>query len=87
MQWAGTQLINTGKLVFDDEYDEPQRQLGTLILPPDPVSIMNARPERYAMDEQTYRITQDGQQRYTMDGTARLESNLQGAQNAGTYPG
>jgi hypothetical protein len=49
--WAGTQLINKRILVSRDEYDEPQRQLGTIILPPDPVSIPNARPEPYAIDE------------------------------------
>ena len=32
-------------------WDEPQRQLGTIILPPDPVSIPNARPEPYPIDE------------------------------------
>ena len=51
MQWAGTGLINTRILVFDDEYDIPQRQLGTIILPPDPVAITNARPEQYYVDE------------------------------------
>ena|SRR5215469_10039769 len=85
--WAGTQLINKRILVYPDELDQPQRQLGTLILPPDPVSITNARPEAYNIDEQTYRITQTGQQRFLMNGTPRLESNLQGTQNAGTYPG
>lgn len=85
--WAGTQLINKRILVSEDELDEPQRQLGTIILPPDPVPLMNARPEQYAIEEMTFRITQTGQQRYTMDGTARLESNLQGLHNAGTYPG
>ena len=50
-EWAGTQLINTRALVYADEYDRPQRQLGTIILPPDPVSILNARPEQYPVDE------------------------------------
>lgn len=51
LDWAGTQLINKRILVSRDEYDEPQRQLGTIILPPDPVSIPNARPEPYPIDE------------------------------------
>lgn len=51
MEWAGTKLINKRVLVFDDQYDTPQRQLGTLILPPDPVPIANARPEQYPLDE------------------------------------
>jgi hypothetical protein len=77
MEWAGTQLINRRILVYEDEYDTPNRQLGTIILPPDPVSILNARPENYTIDELTYRLTQSGQQRYCMDGTARIESNSQ----------
>lgn len=50
-EWAGTKLINQRVLVYPDEYDKPQRQLGTIILPPDPVSIVNARPENYPIDE------------------------------------
>ena len=51
MQWAGTQLINTRILCYADELDVPQRQLGTIILPPDPVSVVQARPEPYPIDE------------------------------------
>lgn len=42
--------------------DVPQRQLGVLIIPPDPPPIMNARPEQYAIDEQpvSTRSTTDG---------------------------
>src|SRR5271169_3041050 len=79
--FRGTQLENLRILVAPDMLDEPQRQLGTIILPPDPVSILNARPEQYAYEEQTHRITQTGQQRLEQDGTLRLESNLQGLQN------
>ena len=50
-EWAGTGLINTRILVSPDELDVPQRQLGAVILPPDPPPIMNARPENYAIDE------------------------------------
>ena len=58
-------------------YDTPNRQLGTIILPPDPVSIINARPEPYYVEEQTMRLTMSGQIRYQQDGQVRLESNLQ----------
>ena len=50
-EWSGTSLINKRVLVYEDEYDTPNRQLGTIILPPDPPAIMNARPEQYAIDE------------------------------------
>lgn len=66
MEWAGTGLINTRILVFPDELDIPQRQLGTLVLPPDPLPIMNARPEQYAIDEQPVST------RYTLDGRVRV---------------
>ena len=51
MEWAGTQIINTRILVWEDEYDTPNRQLGSIILPPDPVSIPYAMPEPYPIDE------------------------------------
>lgn len=50
-EWSGTGLINTRVLVYPDQLDIPQRQLGSIILPPDPPSILNARPEQYAIDE------------------------------------
>ena len=50
-EWAGLKLINKRILVYEDMYDEPQRQLGTIVLPPDPLPVMNARPENYAIDE------------------------------------
>lgn len=64
-QWRGSQLVNTRVLVWEDEYDAPQRQLGTIILPPDPPSIMNARPEQYDIDENPVST------RYTVDGRIR----------------
>lgn len=50
-EWQGTKLVNQRVLVTPDMYDKPNRQLGTIILPPDPVSIVNARPEQYPIDE------------------------------------
>lgn len=52
-EWAGTQLVNKRILVTPDELDVPQRQLGSIILPPDPDPILNARPENYTIDEST----------------------------------
>ena len=64
--WAGSRLVNKRVLVSHDELDVPQRQLGTIILPPDPPAIMNARPEQYAIDE--YPVST----RYTADGRVRV---------------
>ena len=75
--WRGTGLQNLRILVAKSELDQPQRQLGAIILPIDPPPIRNARPEQYTIDEQTHRKTEDGTQRYQMDGTQRIESNSQ----------
>lgn len=64
--WAGTKLVKKRILVSVDELDVPQEQLRTIILPPDPPPIMNARPENYYIDEQPVST------RYTMDGRVRV---------------
>ena len=77
-QYAGFELVTLNELVYAWEYDTPNRQLGALILPPDPPPIDNARPERYYIEEQTFRIEESGDLRLLMDGTPRLLSNRQG---------
>jgi hypothetical protein len=49
--WAGASLINKRILVCDTCYDEPQEQLRAIVLPADPVPIINPRVEPYAWDE------------------------------------
>jgi len=49
--WAGASLINKRILVCDPCYDEPQNQLRAIVLPADPVPIVNPRVEPYAWDE------------------------------------
>jgi len=51
-EWSGNKLINRRILVHEDELDVPQRQLGTIVIPPDPLPLVNARPENYSIDEQ-----------------------------------
>lgn len=63
--WAGQKLVNKKILVSADELDKPQRQLGTFIMPPDPVPIMNARIERYDIDEEPVSV------RTTINGAVR----------------
>lgn len=75
-QWAGTRLTNLRVLVCDTCLDVPQRQLGTVLLPPDPMPIMNARPEQYAMDEQPVSV------RTTVDGSIRVISGVAQGQGA-----
>jgi hypothetical protein len=51
MDWAGASLINKRILVCDTCYDEPQQQLRAIVVPADPVPIINPRVEPYAWDE------------------------------------
>ena len=60
-QWSGTNLYNIQLLVCKERcYDIPQEQLRTIILPPDPPPVLNARVPNFAYEEQTPRVTQYG---------------------------
>ena len=53
-EWAGNSLYSKGILVCttgNNCYDVPQEQLRTIILPPDPPPITNARTPFYAFEE------------------------------------
>lgn len=83
--WSGPQLINTRLQVYEAEYDVPNEQFRTLIIPPDPPSLMNARPEPYTIDETDWRVTQDGSIRSTQDGNLRVvQSSETEAESEGT---
>lgn len=53
--WAGASLINKRILVCDTCYDTPQNQLRAIVLPADPVPIVNPRVEPYLWDSTDYR--------------------------------
>lgn len=58
-QWAGVSLFNQEVLVCKDRcYDTPNEQLRTIILPPDPPPVLNARVPNFDYEEQTSRIVQ-----------------------------
>lgn len=48
-QWAGTQLVNVRLLVCDSCRDIPQQQLRSIIIPADPLPVLNPRPEAYSL--------------------------------------
>lgn len=52
--WRGAKLQNLRILVCDICLDEPQENLRAIVLPADPVPIINARPELYAQDSTDY---------------------------------
>jgi len=59
VQWSGQHLYNIQILVCKERcYDTPQEQLRTIILPPDPPPVLNARVPNFAYEEQTVRILQ-----------------------------
>lgn len=49
--WAGASLINKRILVCRTCYDTPQNQLRAIIIPADPMPIINPRVEPYQWDE------------------------------------
>jgi len=55
--WAGASLINKRILVCAHCEDTPQEQLRAIILPADPVPIMNPRVQDFANDEIDYLST------------------------------
>lgn len=60
MDWAGASLINKRILVCRSCTDVPQNQLRSIILPADPMPIMNARTEAFITAETDYRVVSDG---------------------------
>ena len=56
--FRGRSLANLRILVCETCEDKPQPQLKPRIIPPDPMPIPNARPERYQQYETDTRITQ-----------------------------
>src|SRR5258705_5042686 len=71
-QWAGQRLNTKRMLKCVTCRDLPNDQLFAVKLPPDPVGLKVARPENYAVDEVTIRITQDGDIRVTQDDDVRV---------------
>lgn len=57
--WAGASLINKRILVCDTCNDKPQEQLRAIVLPADPMPIINPRVQDYSNAETDYRITED----------------------------
>ncbi len=50
-QWEGNQLMNLRILVCPRCEDQPSEFLRPIVLPPDPVPILNPRPGFYAAEE------------------------------------
>src|SRR5438132_870069 len=70
-EWRGLKLMSINLQVCERCLDNPQRQLGANILPPDPTPLVDALPEPYPIDEYWPRLIQGGQPRYLQGGNAR----------------
>lgn len=70
--YRGLKLQNLGLRVCERCYDRPSPFFRPVILPPDPVPVMNPRPEDFAAAENNYRVTQDGDMRVTQDDDDRV---------------
>jgi hypothetical protein len=55
--WRGTSLQNIRLLVCSPCYDEPQQQLRAIVVPADPVPIMNPRIQDFVTAETNTRVT------------------------------
>jgi hypothetical protein len=58
MDWGGASLINKRILVCDTCNDVPQQQLRSIVIPADPVPVVNPRTQDYGNTESDYRTTQ-----------------------------
>jgi hypothetical protein len=73
--YRGTsQLQNLRILVCPPCYDVPSPQMQPYILPPDPMPVMNARPEPYALDETSWLTTEAGEVLDTQDAESLITS-------------
>ena len=59
VQWSGAKLQNLRMLVCTQTcFDCPQPALKTIIIPPDPVPVLNPRPEQYAVTVPSFVATE-----------------------------
>ena len=70
--YRGPQLQNLQILVCNQCRDRPQDQLRPVILPPDPLPILNPRPDYFDYYEVDYRITQSSDPRITENDDSRV---------------
>lgn len=57
MQWSGNKLVNLRQLVCRRCNDIPQTQLRAIVLPADPMPVLNPRVNNWVAAESNYRTT------------------------------
>lgn len=88
MDYSGAGIYNKRILVCEMCYDTPQQQLKVIVIPPDPMPIINARPPDYVNSETDYRVTSGQNTVDPVTGIPIIQGNvleaityLSGAQN------
>lgn len=59
-QWAGVKLQNLRLLVCKECLDIPQPQIKSIVIPADPLPVLNPRPEQYAVEVPSFVATESG---------------------------
>lgn len=76
-QWSGFELISTGLLVcLEACYDIPNPQARSIIIPPDPRPVPNARPQQFFRNSYDTRTTQEDDTRIDQDGDTRVTAEF-----------
>lgn len=75
-QYAGPNLQNLRLLVCRICLDVPQPQLKPRILSADPLPTLNARPEAFLIDDDDWRVTEDGGIRVDETDVPRVDENV-----------
>jgi hypothetical protein len=79
MDYSGSGLYNKRILVCENCYDTPQQQLKVIVIPPDPMPILNARPPNYVDAETNYRVTSGQNTVDPVTGIPIIQGNTRGA--------
>lgn len=74
-QYAGTTLQNLKILVCRSCKDVPNEQLRTIILPGDPIPVLNPRPQNPVQEFETFFTSEDGDFLTTEDGDQLVTEN------------
>lgn len=67
-EWAGAQLQNKRLLVCKRCLDRAQMQLRSIVIPPDPVPVLNPRPEAYDVTQTSLHAGQSSTPSVTFSG-------------------
>lgn len=86
MDYSGAGIYNKRILVCEKCYDTPQQQLKVIVIPPDPLPVLNARPPDYVDAETNYRVTSGQNTVDSVTGIPIIQGNIRGSYATILYP-